>query len=75
MAAYGHMDTSDAAKQSSILQNLRQGLEQGIVEQRLSVIEDQILRLAANRSTPILLNSHALEDKGSEHEPTKIREN
>ena len=46
--AHGKIDSADAARQSSILQNLRQGLEQGIVEQRLTTIEDQILRLAAN---------------------------
>ena len=68
--AHGHLDSNDGQRMSSILQNLRAGLESGIVEQRLSVIEDQILRLAANQHrTPILLNSHYSEAKDDEPEP------
>jgi hypothetical protein len=66
---HGHIDSSDAARQSSILANLRAGLEQGIVELRLTAIEDTIMRLAASRHQPILLNSHALEAKDDEQQP------
>jgi hypothetical protein len=73
-ASHGKIDTGDAARLSGILQNLRGGLEQGIVEQRLSVIEDQLLRLAANQHrSPILLNSHPLEAKDDEREPSPTR--
>jgi hypothetical protein len=74
--AHGHIDSNTAARQSSILANLRAGLEQGIVEQRLTAIEDQILHLAANQHrSPILLNSHPLEAKDDEHEPSTPRKN
>jgi hypothetical protein len=74
--AHGHLDSNDAARQSSILANLRAGLEQGIVEARLSTIEDQLLRLAANQHrTPILLNSHSLEAKDDEPEPKAAAKN
>jgi hypothetical protein len=55
-ASHGKIDTNDAAKLSGILQNLRGGLEQGIVEQRLSVIEQNLTRLAQHRA-PILLEA------------------
>jgi hypothetical protein len=59
---HGHIDSSDAARQSSILANLRQGLEQGIIEIRLTAIEDVILKLAASRSAPIMLNGHQVSE-------------
>jgi hypothetical protein len=73
--AHGYIPSDVAQRQSSILANLRAGLESGIVEQRLSVIEDQILRLAASRHQPILLNSHPLEAKDDEREPSPTRKN
>jgi hypothetical protein len=73
---HGHVDSNDAARQSSILANIRQGMEQSLIELRLTTIEDQILRLAANQHrTPILLNSHPLEDKDDEPEPKAARKN
>jgi hypothetical protein len=61
---HGHVDSNDAARQSSILANIRQGMEQSLIELRLTTIEDQILRLASNQHrTPILLNSHEPEPK------------
>jgi hypothetical protein len=65
--AHGHLDSNDAARQSSILANLRAGLESGIVEQRLSIIEDQILRLASSHGRAPLLNSFTV--KPDEPEP------
>jgi hypothetical protein len=65
---HGYVDSNDAARQSSILANLRAGLEQGIMELRLTAIEDTILRLAANKSAPILLNSHSLEAKDDDEQ-------
>jgi hypothetical protein len=62
---HGHVDSADAARQSSILANLRAGLEQGIIEIRLTNIEETILRLAANRSAPILLNGHTRDNDES----------
>jgi hypothetical protein len=68
---HGFVDSNDAARQSSILANIRQGMEQSLIELRLTAIEDTILRLAANQHrTPILLNSHPLEAKDDEHEPS-----
>jgi hypothetical protein len=58
--AHGHVDSADAARQSSILANLRQGLEQGLIELRLSNIENTILRLAANKNGAPLLESHSI---------------
>jgi hypothetical protein len=55
--AHGHLDSSDGARQSSILQNVRQGMEQSLIELRLTTIEDTILRLASQKSQPILINS------------------
>jgi hypothetical protein len=64
---HGHVDSNDAARQSSILANIRQGMEQSLIEMRLTTIEDQILRLAANQHrTPILLNSHEAKDNEPE---------
>jgi hypothetical protein len=72
---HGHVDSNDAARQSGILANIRQGMEQSLIELRLSTIEDQILRLAASRHQPILLNSHPLEAKDDEPEPKAPRKN
>jgi hypothetical protein len=73
---HGHVDSNDAARQSSILANIRQGMEQSLIELRLNTIEDQILRLAASQNrTPILLNSHPLEAKADEPEPKAARKN
>jgi hypothetical protein len=69
--AHGHLDSNDAARQSSILANLRAGLEQGIVEQRLDAIENQILRLASNGRAP-LLQSHTV--KPDVKEPESVTE-
>jgi hypothetical protein len=66
---HGHVDSNDAARQSAILANIRQGMEQSLIELRLTAIEDTILRLAANKSAPILINSHPLESKDDEPEP------
>jgi len=66
---HGHIDSADAARQSSILANLRQGLEQGIIEIRLSAIEDTILRLAANKGAP-LLESRIIEGDDGESDET-----
>ena len=38
---HGHVDSNDAARQSSILANIRQGMEQSLIELRLGQIEDQ----------------------------------
>jgi hypothetical protein len=67
-SVHNHIDSADAARQSSILANLRQGMEQGIIELRLSNIEETILRLAANRSAPVLLNGHTVESDDESHE-------
>jgi hypothetical protein len=73
---HGHVDSNDAARQSSILANIRQGMEQSLIELRLTAIEDQILRLAANKSSaPMLLNSHYSEVKDDEPEPETTRQN
>src|SRR5262249_42583154 len=63
---HGHVDSSDAARQSSILANLRAGLEQGLIELRLTNIENTILRLAANKGAP-LLESRIIE--GDDEQP------
>jgi hypothetical protein len=63
---HGHVDSNDAARQSGILANIRQGMEQSLIELRLSNIEDTILRLAANKSAPMLL-----ESRDREREPKK----
>jgi hypothetical protein len=72
---HGYVDSNDAAMQSSILANILQGMEQSLIELRLSTIEETILRLAANKSAPILINSHPLEAKDDEHEPSPTRQN
>jgi hypothetical protein len=56
---HGSVDSSDAARHSSILAELRKDMEQGIIETRLLVIEDAILRLAATRGAPILLKGES----------------
>jgi len=59
---HGHLDSNDAARQSGILANIRQGMEQSLIELRLTAIEDTILKLAANQNrAPMLL--HSLEAK------------
>jgi hypothetical protein len=63
---HGHVPSDVAARQSSILANIRQGMEQSLIELRLTAIEDTILRLAANKSAPMLL-----ESRDREREPTK----
>jgi hypothetical protein len=64
---HGHVDSNDAARQSGILANIRQGMEQSLIELRLTAIEDTILKLAANQHrTPILLNSHEAKDNEPE---------
>jgi hypothetical protein len=72
---HGHVDSNDAARQSGILANIRQGMEQSLIELRLTALEDTILRLAANKSAPVLLNSHSLEAKDDEREPKAPRKN
>jgi hypothetical protein len=72
---HGHVDSNDAARQSSILANIRAGMEQGIMELRLTAIEDTIMRLAASRQQPILLNSHPLEAKDDEQQPKATTKN
>ena len=67
--AHGHVDSADAARQSSILANLRAGLEQGLVELRLTNIENTILRLAANKGAP-LLESRIIEGDDGESDET-----
>jgi hypothetical protein len=57
---HGYVDSNDAARQSSILANIRQGMEQSLIELRLTAIEDTILRLAAQKTTP-MLPSHTIE--------------
>jgi hypothetical protein len=73
---HGHVNSADAARHSSILANIRQGMEQSLIELRLTAIEDTILRLAANKAgAPILINSHPLESKDDEPEPETTRQN
>ena len=64
---HGHVDSNDAARQSSILANIRQGMEQSLIELRLGQIEDQLLRLAASHQRAPLLNSFTV--KPDEPEP------
>jgi hypothetical protein len=64
---HGHVDSNDAARQSGILANIRQGMEQSLIELRLTTIEDQILRLASNHGRAPLLNSITV--KPDEPEP------
>ena len=66
---HGHVDSADAARQSSILANLRAGLEQGLIELRLTNIENTILRLAANKGAP-LLESRMIEGDDGEPDET-----
>ena len=68
--SHGHIDSADAARQSSILANLRAGLEQGLIELRLTNIENTILRLAANKNGAPLLESHSIEDDDGESDET-----
>ena len=65
---HGHVDSSDAARQSSILANLRAGLEQGLIELRLTNIESTILRLAANKGAPLLESHRIIEDSDESDE-------
>jgi hypothetical protein len=62
---HGYVDSNDAARQSSILANIRQGMEQSLIELRLSTIEDTILRLAAQKNAP-MLPSHTIEADDNE---------
>jgi hypothetical protein len=65
---HGHVDSNDAARQSGILANIRQGMEQSLIELRLTAIEDTILKFAANQNrAPVLLRS--LEAKADEPKP------
>jgi hypothetical protein len=59
---HGHVDSNDAARQSAILANIRQGMEQSLIEIRLEQIEGQILRLASSNGRAPLLTSHKVED-------------
>jgi len=70
---HGHVDSNDAARQSGILANIRQGMEQSLIELRLTAIEDTILKLAANQNrAPMLLRSLEAKD---EREPKAPRKN
>ena len=60
---HGHVDSNDAARQSGILANIRQGMEQSLIELRLEQIESQILRLAASNGRAPLLTSHKVDDE------------
>ena len=70
---HGHVDSNDAARQSGILANIRQGMEQSLIELRLTAIEDTILKLAANHGRASML-LHSLEAK-DEREPKAPRKN
>jgi hypothetical protein len=68
---HGYVDSNDAARQSSILANIRQGMEQSLIELRLTAIEDTILRLAASKSAqPLLINSRPSKD--DEQQPETV---
>jgi hypothetical protein len=64
---HGIVPSDVAQRQSSILANIRQGMEQSLIELRLTTIEDQILRLASSQHRAPLLNSFTVEP--DEHKP------
>jgi hypothetical protein len=67
---HGHVDSNDAARQSGILANIRQGMEQSLIELRLTAIEDTILKLAAKQHQTPLLNSFTVEPDEPKPAPT-----
>jgi len=58
---HGHVPSDVAQRHSSILANIRQGMEQSLIELRLTTIEDQIMRLASSQVRAPLLNSFTVE--------------
>jgi hypothetical protein len=67
-SVHGKVDSNDAARQSSILANIRAAMEQGVIEARLAAMEEAVIRLAANKK-PIMLE--AKEDVVSQSQKTR----
>ena len=69
-SVHGKVDSNDAARQSSILANIRAAMEQGVIEQKLGVLEEAVIRLAANNKKPIML-TETKEDVVSQSQKTR----